>query len=145
MASASPTNYFEMTFDAPANTGYRIWLRAKATSDSWANDSVYIQFSDSADAASTPKYLIGTSDATWFSLEQCSGCGVAGWGWEDNGWGTPATMGPLIYFTTNGTHRIRIQPREDGVAIDQIVLSANPQTYLNVAPGANKNDQTIVP
>ena len=54
-------------------------------------------------------------------------------------------MGPLIYFTTNGTHRIRNQPRENGVAIDQIVLSANPQTYLNVAPGANKNDQTIVP
>jgi hypothetical protein len=35
-----------------------------------------------------------------------------------------------------------VQLREDGLAIDQIVLS--PQTYLNNAPGATKNDTTIL-
>jgi len=52
-------------------------------------------------------------------------------------------MGPLIYFATTGTHTIRVQMREDGIAIDQIVLS--PQTYLNSSPGAPKNDTTILP
>jgi hypothetical protein len=33
--------------------------------------------------------------------------------------------------------------REDGFSIDQIVLSAG--KYFNAAPGALKNDTTIVP
>jgi hypothetical protein len=51
-------------------------------------------------------------------------------------------MGPLISFATSGTHTIRIQPREDGLAIDQIVLS--PSTYLNQSPGTLKDDTTIL-
>ena len=39
-------------------------------------------------------------------------------------------------------HRIRIQTREDGVIIDQIVLSAN--KYRSTRPGAVKNDGTIL-
>jgi phosphatidylserine/phosphatidylglycerophosphate/cardiolipin synthase-like enzyme len=140
-AAASPMHYFEMTFDAVSGAGYRLWLRGKATADSWANDSVHIQFSDSVDAGGAPRYRIGTADATAFSLEQCSGCGVQGWGWEDNGWGDQV-MGPLVYFATTGPHTIRVQVREDGLAIDQIVLSNS--RYLNVSPGLNKNDATIV-
>lgn len=41
-----------------------------------------------------------------------------------------------------GPHTIRVQVREDCLAIDQIVLS--PSTYLNAAPGPQKNDTTIV-
>ena len=52
-------------------------------------------------------------------------------------------LGPLVYFSTTGTQRIRIQTREDGLSIDQIVLSS--ATFLNAAPGALKNDSTIVP
>ena len=37
---------------------------------------------------------------------------------------------------------IRVQPREDGLAIDQIVLS--PATYLTSSPGATKNDTTLL-
>jgi hypothetical protein len=40
-------------------------------------------------------------------------------------------------------HTLRIQPREDGVSIDQIVLS--PSTYLFTSPGALKNDTHILP
>ena len=50
-------------------------------------------------------------------------------------------MGPPIYFATTGTQRIRIQIREDGFSIDQILLS--PTRYLNTAPGALRNDTTI--
>jgi hypothetical protein len=38
---------------------------------------------------------------------------------------------------------VRVQTREDGLSIDQIVLS--PATYLATAPGALKNDTTILP
>jgi hypothetical protein len=37
---------------------------------------------------------------------------------------------------------VRIQTREDGLAIDQIVLS--PSRYLTKSPGSLKNDTTIV-
>jgi len=36
-----------------------------------------------------------------------------------------------------------VQSREDGFSIDQIVLSSG--NYLDVAPGALKNDRTILP
>ena len=42
--SASPSDYFEMTFNAVAGRAYRIWLRAKAENNYWANDSVFLQF-----------------------------------------------------------------------------------------------------
>jgi len=141
VASASPLNYFEITFNATAGVGYRLWLRGKATADSWANDSVFIQFNDSVDAAGGPKYRIETTDSTSFSLEECSGCGVQGWGWEDNGWGK-SVEGPLIYFPTTGQHTIRIQVREDGLAIDQILLS--PDKFKLQSAGLLKNDSTIL-
>jgi endonuclease/exonuclease/phosphatase family metal-dependent hydrolase len=52
-------------------------------------------------------------------------------------------MGPLVYFQSTGTQTLRVQAREDGMSIDQIVLS--PQQYLNSAPGALKNDSLILP
>jgi hypothetical protein len=139
---ANPTHYFEMSFTAQANTAYRLWIRGRAQNDIWSNDSVFIQFSDSLTSTGTPVNRIGTTSATECNLEDCSGCGLAGWGWQDNGWGV-GVLGPLIYFETTGTHTIRIQSREDGLSIDQIVLS--PQTYINIAPGALKNDTTILP
>ena len=52
-------------------------------------------------------------------------------------------FGPQIFFQSTGTHTIRVQGREDGISIDQIVLS--PGTYLNNSPGALKNDNTVLP
>jgi acid phosphatase len=140
-ASASPTDYFEMTFNAQSGLNYRLWLRSKAQNDFWGNDSVFIQFSDSVDSGGAPVFRIGTTGATEMNLEDCSGCGIQGWGWQDNGWGV-GVLGPLIRFQTTGTHTIRIQVREDGLSIDQIVLS--PQTYLSTAPGGLRNDNTIL-
>ena len=139
---AAPSNYFELTFTADAGRPYRLWLRGRADGNSYSNDSVFVQFSDSVDAAGAATYRIGTTTATEFNLEACSGCGLSGWGWEDNGWG-PNVTGPRIYFAATGTHTIRIQTREDGLAIDQVVLSAD--AYLSVSPGATKNDTVILP
>ncbi len=100
-----------------------------------------MQFSGTVDAQGTPTYRIGTTASTTFMLESCTGCGVAGWGWEDNGWGA-GVLGPVIYFATTGPQRIRVQNREDGLSFDQIVLSA--ERYMNSAPGAGKFDTTIV-
>ena len=47
---------------------------------------------------------------------------------------------PIIFDGTPQT--IRLQQREDGVSLDQIVLS--PVTFASVAPGAGKNDSTIL-
>ena len=140
-ASASPADYFELTFNANPGVPYRLWIRGKAQSNAWANDSAFVQFSDSATSSGAATYRIGTSSSTTVTIEDCSGCGVSGWGWNDNGYGT-GVLGPLIYFSGSGEHRIRVQMREDGLSIDQIVLS--PSTFLSRAPGATKNDGTIL-
>jgi len=141
-AAAEPAGYVELTFTAEAGRPYRLWIRGKAERDDWGNDSAHVQFSGSVDAQGAPTYRIGTTASAAYLLESCSGCGVAGWGWEDNGWGS-GVLGPLIYFATTGTQRIRLQNREDGLSFDQIVLSA--ERFLNSAPGAGKLDTTILP
>jgi endonuclease/exonuclease/phosphatase family metal-dependent hydrolase len=130
-ALASPANYFEVTFSATAGVPYRLWIRGKADSNYWGNDSVFIQFSGSVTSSGSATYRIGTTSATEMNLEDCSGCGLSGWKWQDNGWGK-GVLGPTIYFAATGTQKMRVQTREDGLSIDQIVLS--PSTYLTAAP-----------
>lgn len=48
-----------------------------------------------------------------------------------------------VTFATSGPQTMRIQVREDGVMLDQIVLS--PQTFMNTAPGSVGGDNTFVP
>ena len=139
-ALAAPVNYVEFSFTADANKPYRLWIRGRAESNSFSNDSAFVQFSGSLDDRAQSVYRIGSTSATTFVLEACSGCGLSGWGWEDNGYGS---LGPPIYFATSGPQKLRIQTREDGLSIDQVVLS--PGKYLTTAPGAAKNDTTIVP
>ena len=141
-ALSSPQDYFELTFTAEAGRPYRLWLRARAQDNSYNNDSVFVQFSGSVDAAGSPMFRIGTTDATAVVLEDCGGCGLSGWGWQDNGYGT-GVLGPVIYFATSGPQTIRVQRREDGISIDQIVLSPGP--YLTSSPGATTNDTRILP
>jgi endonuclease/exonuclease/phosphatase family metal-dependent hydrolase len=137
---AQPTDYFELDFPADAGVAYRLWIRGKAQSNYYGNDSVYVQFSDSVSASGASQFRIGTTSATAYTVEDCSGCGVAGWGWNDNYYG--AATGDPIAFASSGMHTLRVQVREDGLSIDQIVLS--PVTYLAAAPGAQKNDTVIL-
>jgi HKD family nuclease len=139
---ASPADYFDLTFTPQTGVGYHLWIRGKAENNYWANDSAYVQFSNSVDKSGTAVYRIGTTSAATYNLEDCSGCGVQAWGWQDNGYGVN-TFGPLIYFNSTSAQKLRVQIREDGLSIDQIMLS--PQKFLSTSPGALKNDGTIYP
>ena len=68
------------------------------------------------------------------------GAAPHGWGWTDNGWGA---LGTHVYFAATGTHTVRVQQREDGAIIDQIVIS--PDTFLTSPPGWRLDDLTILP
>lgn len=140
-AAANPANYFELSFNASAGKAYRLWIRGKTLNNSPYNDSVFVQFSGSVNSSGSPVYRIGTTSATEINLEDCSGCALSGWGWQDNGWGI-GVLGPQIFFQSTGTQTIRIQVREDGFSIDQIVLS--PSSYLFNSPGALKGDNAIL-
>jgi hypothetical protein len=119
---------------------YKVWVRMRAGGDAWTNDSVYVQFSGSLNRWGTAKHRIGTTSAMRVSLEEGSGAGLSGWGWNDGNYGS---VDGHIYFNDDGEQRIRIQQREDGVRIDQVVISAG--EFLATAPGSLKQDATIVP
>jgi hypothetical protein len=140
-ALAGPVNYAEFTFQAEAGRAYRLWVRGRAERDSWANDSAFVQFGGSLDAAGNAVARIGSTSSHFVNLEDGVQAGIAGWGWQDNGYGA-GVLGPVVKFETSGLQTLRIQTREDGFRIDQIVLSA--ETYLTSAPGALKNDTTIL-
>jgi hypothetical protein len=136
-ASAAPSTYAEFQFYAEAGRPYHIWMRSRAQRNEFGNDSVFLQFSDMTGAA------IGTADAMIYQLEDAPTAGLSRWGWQDNGLGTePSQAGTHLVFPTSGLQTLRIQPREDGLSIDQIVIS--PDRYLLVAPGSLKDDATIV-
>ena len=132
-ALANPASYFELTFNATAGVPYRLWLRGKADGNEWDNDSVFVQFSGAVNASRGAVYRIGTTAATEVNLEECKGCGLRGWKWQDNGWGN-GVLGPVIYFATTGRQTLRVQSREDGISIDRIILS--PATHLRTRPTA---------
>jgi hypothetical protein len=139
-ALASPPNYVDLTFTAVKGVRYRTWLRLSATSNSSSNDSVWLQYDASVDGSGNAVNRIGTTGGLPVNLEACSGCGLSSWGWVDHAWWT--TQNGSVTFNTTGTQRLRIQTREDGVRVDQIVIS--PQLFLSSPPGSAKNDRTIV-
>jgi hypothetical protein len=140
-ALAAPEHYIDVTFDAVANTPYRLWLRIRAVNNSKWNDSLWVQFSDARfNGASI--YPIGAQSALDVNLATDAGAAsLNGWGWQNTAYwlNQPTTF----TFPTSGPHTLRIQVREDGVELDQIVLS--PVTFLNTRPGSLTNDSTIVP
>jgi hypothetical protein len=138
---AAPAHYVDIPVNVQANTPYHLWLRGRALQNFGDNDSVWVQTSGTVNASGAPVYRIGTTSGTMVNLEDCSGCLISGWGWQDNGYGT-GVSGPRLTFSTSGAHTIRIQAREDGISLDQLVLSSN--TYLTARPGAATNDSTIL-
>ena len=139
-ALASPASYVEAAFKAAPGVPYRVWIRMRAAADAWTNDSIFVQFSGTVDTSGNAVYRLGTTNAMGVVLEDGGGMGVLGWGWADGGYGV---LGDPVYFNTTGEQRIRIQQREDGLRIDQIVISAG--DFYQWAPGRTKQDATIVP
>jgi hypothetical protein len=138
---AAPADYVDVTFSAVAGVPYRVWLRLQALANSKYNDAVWLQFSDAA-VNGNPVYRINTSSGLLINLATDSAAGsLSGWGWQNGAyWLSQPTV---VTFPTTGTRTLRIQIREDGVQLDQIVLS--PGKYLNAAPGGVSSDSTIVP
>lgn len=132
-AESSPTHYFDTNFKARSNTLYHVWARLKvaAASDFGTSDSLYLQFSDALEDGD-PVNRIGGSQGLVVSQ------GDNTWAWDDIWQGTQTT-GEIMSFEWSGDHTVRIQRREDGFAVDQIVLSSS--TYFNQPPG----NGTIVP
>ena len=137
---ASPGDYFEAQFIPEANRPYHVWLRLRASGETKFNDSVWVQFSGAVDSGGSPLWRSGTGSGLLVNLEACAGCGSSSWGWTDGAWWLDDT--PIVTFPSTATQTIRIQTREDGLDIDQIVLS--PATYFDRAPGAAVADTTIV-
>ena len=138
---AAPANYFETTFQADGSTRYRVWLRLRAIANSKFNDSVTVQFSDSTNSGGSPIYRIGTTSGLMVNLATDAGAAsVQNWGWQRNAYWLADTGD--VWFQNSGAHTIRVQVREDGVEVDQIVIS--PVTYATNAPGPVSNDTTIV-
>ena len=82
-----PANYFELTFNAEADRAYRLWLRGRARTMRTATTRSYVQFSGSV-TASGRREPDRHDRSDCVVIEDCSGCGVSGWGWQDNGYGT---------------------------------------------------------
>ena len=137
--ASSPSSYVDFTFTPVAGVPYRLWIRGKADGNSYTNDSMFVQFSASVTSGGSSQYRIGTTSGAVYSLESCSGMGESGWGWEDTSYCGNASP---IYFSSSSAQTLRIQQREDGISVDQIVLS--PSTYLSSSPGALKNDTKIL-
>jgi hypothetical protein len=137
-ALASPGSYVEFTVNVAAGVPYRLWLRSRATSNSYNNDSLYVQFSGAVTGTGTPVARIGTTSALAIILEDRRDAGVSGWGWSDAGYDAVA---PAVYFAQTGPQKIRLQQREDGIGWDQLILSSAAYPSL---PGATKNDTTVV-
>jgi hypothetical protein len=140
-ALASPTHYINVTFNAEAATPYRIWIRMRAQNNSKFNDAIWVQFSNALSNGS-PIYRTDTTSGLLVNLATSStATSLNNWGWQNGAyWLSQPTA---VTFAAAGTQTMRIQIREDGVEIDQIVLS--PSTYFNNAPGPVGNDSTIVP
>jgi type II secretory pathway pseudopilin PulG len=137
-ADSAPVNYFDAAFSAASNKIYHFWGRFKIINTvGWdTSDSIYTQFSDSLSTASNPPAgrainRIGDSEGL---VPSCDGNPIGTWCWDDL-WTEIANEGERMTFQDTGLHTIRIQRREDGYAIDQLVLSSN--TYLNSAPNNN--------
>lgn len=134
-AAAAPASLAEFTFYAEAGRPYQVWIRGRAEWNDPGNDSVHLQFDGVAGAR------IGTTGSRVINLEETVLAGVSGWVWQDTGYGA-GVLGTPVVFETTGLQTLRVQPREDGLLVDQIVIS--PEQYLLVAPGALTNDSTIV-
>ena len=137
---ASPTHYVDVTFTPVANTPYTLWLRLQALGDSKYNDAVWVQFSG-AHANGAPVFAMNSTSGLLVNLAtDHTAASLNQWGWVNGAYwlAQPATF----TFPSGGTQTLRIQLREDGVALDQIVLS--PMTYLSSPRVGPTDDATIV-
>ena len=134
-AVAAPADYLELTFTADANTPYHLWVRMRAENNSYANDSIHVQFTNVVTGA------IGTTSSQVVNLEDASEPGVAGTG------GRTTAMAPAFSALTSCSP----EPARNGCAFRIAKMDSSSTNrafvryYLRKSPGALKNDQTGCP
>ena len=138
---AAPVDYVDVSFTASSATPYTFWMRLKALNNSKYNDSLWVQFSDAQVGGSSIYPMNSTSGLIVNLATDSTASSLNNWGWQNTAyWISQPTT---VTFAATGTHTLRIQTREDGAQLDQIVLS--PVAYLTASPGSVTNDTTIVP
>jgi len=116
-------------------------LRLKSKDNNKYNDSVWVQFSGARYQGAGVYPLNSTQNLLVNLATDAAASSLNGWGWANGAyWLVQPTT---VIFPQGGMQTIRIQVREDGVELDQIVLS--PKTYLTRAPGSPGGDGTFVP
>jgi hypothetical protein len=134
-AGSAPYAGFVFKVLEPGN--YRLWMRLRGQGDSKFNESVWVQFSG-ATRDGAPVYSWPSSEGLLVNLENCFGCGIQGWGWQDNSWWL--NQSPVVHLDA-GVHDLYVTLREDGVEFDQIVLSR--ERFATIAPGPVTDDGTV--
>ncbi len=99
---ASPSSYVDLHFYAASGVPYHIWFRAQAERNLYTNDSFYMQFSDAVDAAGKSQARIGTTAGLAMVLEEGSGAGLSGWGWNDANYG--GHREPCVFCLVGSAH-----------------------------------------
>jgi endonuclease/exonuclease/phosphatase family metal-dependent hydrolase len=133
-------NYVERTFRAEGGVPHYLWFRMKAENNSAQNDSVWVQFSGTVNGAGAPIYRIGSTSAIKVILQSCNGAAMSNWGWRDAGW--CGVQGAAVVFASSGIQTIRVLQRQDGVSIDQVVISSS--RFAGAAPGPFTSDNTFL-
>jgi hypothetical protein len=132
---ANPENFLRVEFVADPNLTYKLWVRSKAV------DPVAVLRRDRCEWAA--RIPIGHDVGPGRQPRGVFGMRPFRMGWRDERWGAALNGEPLLLrFPQGGSRLIVIQSREDGLSVDQIVLSA--ERYRTSAPGSAKNDTTIV-
>ena len=67
------------------------------------------------------------------NLEDCSGCGLSGWGWQDNGYGS-GVRGPPLFFATTGPQADQ-DPERGRTGSPSIRSCCRAAGFVSAAPG----------
>jgi len=121
--SLSPALYLDYCIEFPTNGTFYFWLRGATGDTNGAGNSVHIAL-DGANPNSTNNNRIGNDINDWGAT-----CGPPqSWGWVHN---SAVTGGPSsVDVPSAGVHTFRIWFREDGVKLDQFVLTTDPAFTL---------------
>ena len=140
--ASSPVSAVRIRFTPDPNQVYKLSVHLKAEGNYWGNDSVWVRISRGRPTLRAHRSTASAPRPAWQSILRNVRGVASGWGWEDDGWGAVNRNG-VASVPDAGRQDILIQTREDGVSVDQVVLSA--EKYLTTRPGLAKNDRTILP
>lgn len=113
---AEPVDYADFEFWADGAKTYTIWLRGRSAGDG-DSDSVWLQFGDFIGTDNLPD----SHRRPWGLGNWRDAVGPGVWTWSSS---MPGASPVTVTFEESGRHRMRLQVKNGGHVIDQILLSA---------------------